>query len=50
MKLEKEHQIIMLPSEKPSLLAINNGKLRYANFNLSPGATVEYQHLYILSD
>ena len=46
----KRAQVHMLPTEEPSLLAINNGNIRYANFNLSPGATLLYQHLYFTTD
>lgn len=50
--MKKEHQIIMLPSEKQqeNVLCIAHGQLFFSEGLITPGGDIMPQHLYILSD
>lgn len=50
--MKKEHQIIMLPSEKQqeNVLCVAHKQLFFSEGLVSPGGDIMPQHLYILSD
>jgi hypothetical protein len=50
--MKKEHEIIMLPSEKQqeSVLCVAHKQLSFSEGLVSPGGDIMPQHLYILSD